>query len=49
LLRSCGLIVEDLLEVIAPLGSATELARTIPMEWARRWPAEEVWIARRHD
>jgi SAM-dependent methyltransferase len=47
LLRSCGLVVEDLIEVQAPEGGNNEVVPEITLEWARRWPAEEVWIARR--
>ena len=47
LLRTCGLVVEDLIEVVAPANADTDLASTVPADWARRWPAEEVWVARR--
>jgi SAM-dependent methyltransferase len=46
LLRDCGFTVEELIEVQAPEG-ATTVFEGIPPEWARRWPSEEVWIARR--
>ncbi|HZN75573.1 MAG TPA: methyltransferase domain-containing protein [Micromonosporaceae bacterium] len=45
LLRSCGLVVEDLIEVRAPEGAVTDYET--PLDWARRWPSEEVWFARR--
>lgn len=47
LLRSCGLEVEDLIEVQAPEGGTNNVMDEIPLEWARRWPSEEVWVARR--
>jgi SAM-dependent methyltransferase len=47
LLRSCGLVVEDLIEVQAPPNTASDFAGRIPLDWARRWPTEEVWSARR--
>jgi hypothetical protein len=47
LLRSCGLVVDDLVEIPAPPDAASDFARDIPVEWARRWPTEEVWFARR--
>jgi SAM-dependent methyltransferase len=47
LLRDCGLVVEDLIEVPAPANAASDFADDIPLEWARRWPSEEVWFARR--
>jgi SAM-dependent methyltransferase len=48
LLRECGLVVEDLIEVPAPPNATSDFADSIPLNWARRWPAEEVWIARRY-
>jgi len=46
LLRTSGFEIEDLLELRAPEG-ATTTAPFVTPEWARRWPSEEVWIARR--
>jgi SAM-dependent methyltransferase len=46
LLRSSGFEVEDLVE-IRPHAEAAEAVNGIPAEWARRWPSEEVWKARR--
>ena len=44
LLRDNGFEIEDLVEIQAP-----EDARSswpfIPLDWARRWPSEEVWKA----
>ena len=48
LLRENGFEIEELIELQAP-----ETARRIPYyayvsaEWARRWPAEEIWAARK--
>lgn len=47
LLRSCGLVVEDLIEVQAPTDGVNEMIPEITLAWARRWPSEEVWTARR--
>jgi SAM-dependent methyltransferase len=44
LLRRCGFEVEDLIEV-RPREDATTSHPYAPVEWARRWPAEEVWKA----
>ena len=44
LLHSCGFEVEDLLELPAPEGATTH-AEWITLEWARRWPCEDVWKA----
>lgn len=46
LLRSCGLEVEDLLEVQVPDGAETRFPY-VTAEWARQWPCEEVWSARK--
>jgi hypothetical protein len=46
LLRGCGLLVEDLIEIAAP-AEATSRYDFVTAEWARRWPCEEVWRARK--
>jgi SAM-dependent methyltransferase len=46
LLRGSGFEVEDLVEVQIPEGATTRYPYVTP-EWARRWPAEEVWKARK--
>lgn len=46
LLRRHGLAVEDLIEVQAPEGAHTRYPY-VTAAWARRWPAEEIWIARK--
>jgi SAM-dependent methyltransferase len=46
LLRSSGFEVEDLIE-LRPAESARTRYPHVTVEWARRWPAEEVWVARR--
>lgn len=46
LLRAHGFDVEDLLEVQAPAGAENEHG-FVTADWARRWPSEEVWFARR--
>jgi SAM-dependent methyltransferase len=46
LLRSCGFVVEDLVELRVPGAAATSYP-FVTAEWASRWPAEEVWKARR--
>jgi SAM-dependent methyltransferase len=47
LMREYGLVVEDLIEVQVPPGAANNDFPDYPDEWIRRWPAEEVWLARR--
>ena len=42
-----GLRGEDLIEVQVPRGAANNDFAESPDEWVRRWPAEEVWFARR--
>lgn len=46
LLRACGFEIEDLIE-LRPAPGATSGYDFATVEWARRWPAEEVWRARR--
>ncbi|MEL6345238.1 MAG: class I SAM-dependent methyltransferase [Myxococcota bacterium] len=46
LLRTHDLIVEDLVELRAPEGRETTYDFA-PYDWARRWPAEEIWVTRR--
>ena len=46
LLRRCGFEVEDLIEVQPPEGATTEWPLA-SIEWARRWPTEEIWKARK--
>ena len=47
LLRRYGFIVEDLIELRPPPGATTTYEDFVPFEWARRWPAENIWKARR--
>ncbi len=46
LLRRSGFIVEELIEIQPPDGSTTRYP-FMTLEWARRWPCEEVWKARK--
>ncbi len=46
LLRRSGFEVEELLEVRPP-ADATTRHPLVTLEWARRWPCEEVWKARK--
>jgi SAM-dependent methyltransferase len=46
LLRANGFDIEDLIEVQAPEGATTHFPIVTP-EWARQWPAEEIWKARK--
>ena len=46
LLRRCGFEVEDLIE-LQPLPDATTQYPLASLEWARQWPCEEVWKARK--
>ncbi len=48
LLRANGFEIEDLIEVRPPEeAEAIELFDMVDLEWARRWPCEEVWKARK--
>jgi SAM-dependent methyltransferase len=46
-LRSHGLVIDDLIEVPTPPDTASDFAQDIPTEWGRRWPTEEIWFAHR--
>jgi SAM-dependent methyltransferase len=46
LLRRCGFEIEALVEVRPPAGATTRYD-WMPLEWARRWPCEEVWKVRK--
>ena len=46
LLRRAGFEVEDLVEVRPP-ADATTCYPFVTLEWARQWPCEEVWKARK--
>jgi ubiquinone/menaquinone biosynthesis C-methylase UbiE len=46
LLRANGFEVEDLIEVRPPEGATTRF-RFMTLEWARQWPCEEIWKARK--
>jgi SAM-dependent methyltransferase len=46
LLRENGFDVDDLIEIRPSEGSTTSY-KFVDLEWARRWPSEEVWKARK--
>lgn len=46
LLRRFGFVSEDLIEV-RPSPKAKARYGFVGLEWARRWPSEEIWIARK--
>ena len=48
LLRANGLVVEGLVELEAPAEARDHpYYDFVPAAWARRWPAEEIWVARK--
>ena len=48
ILRKNGLVVEALHERLAPASTADhEYYDFMPAGWAKRWPAEEIWVARK--
>jgi SAM-dependent methyltransferase len=48
LLRSAEFEVEQLVELQAPAEAADHpYYDFVPADWARRWPAEEIWVARK--
>jgi hypothetical protein len=48
LLGRCGFTVEALHELQAPEGATTRYEFVTP-EWARKWPSEDIWVARMAD
>lgn len=46
LLRRCGFEVEDLVEIRPPEGATTRYP-FVTIDWARKWPTEEAWKARK--
>jgi SAM-dependent methyltransferase len=46
-LRASGFEIENLLELCARPDASTTYADFAPPKWARRWPAEWIWAARR--
>jgi SAM-dependent methyltransferase len=44
-----GLVAEDLIELRAPKGATTTFGDLAPYRWARRWPAEQIWVVRKRD
>ena len=47
LFRKHHLIVEDLVEIRPDPNAETTYPDFVPLEWARRWPAESLWILTR--
>jgi SAM-dependent methyltransferase len=47
LLRANGFEIEALLELRPPEGATTTYSDYVPYEWARNWPGEHLWKARR--
>jgi SAM-dependent methyltransferase len=47
LFRASGFELEDLREIQPPDGAESTYRTAEDTEWARRWPMEQIWIARR--
>ena len=47
LFREHGFVVEDLVELRPPQGATSSYRSEAAAEWARRWPIEHIWKARR--
>jgi hypothetical protein len=45
--RAHGFVVEDLLELRPPTDARTGYEGFADLDWARRWPAEEIWKVRK--
>jgi hypothetical protein len=40
-------VIEDLIELRPPTGASSTYKDFVSYEWARRWPAEQIWRVRR--
>ncbi|MGQ0825646.1 MAG: class I SAM-dependent methyltransferase [Actinomycetota bacterium] len=49
LLRAHGFDVETLIELRPPSHATTTYEDFVPAKWARKWPSEQIWRARRRD
>ncbi|MEC7916250.1 MAG: class I SAM-dependent methyltransferase [Actinomycetota bacterium] len=47
LLRANGFEIEDLIELYPSSGALESSYTFVTLDWARQWPAEEAWIARK--
>ncbi|MGH9278154.1 MAG: class I SAM-dependent methyltransferase [Acidimicrobiales bacterium] len=47
LFRQHGLAIEDYIELRPPPGASTLYDAYVSAEWARRWPAEAIWVVTR--
>ena len=47
LFRANGLVVEDLIEPRPPAGATSTYWNESERDWARRWPSESIWKARK--
>lgn len=47
LFRRHGLTIEDLIELQPPPDATTSYTEYVPLAWARRWPAENIWKLRK--
>jgi SAM-dependent methyltransferase len=46
--REHGFVVDDLIELRPPEDATTTYDDFAPHDWARRWPAEQIWRVRKH-
>ncbi len=49
LFRRHGFTLEDLIELRPPPDATTSYTKYVTREWARRWPAENIWKLRKMD
>jgi len=47
LLSRNDLVVDDLIELRPPRSATTSYVDYVSLSWARRWPAENIWVARK--
>ena len=47
LFASCGLMLEDLIELRPPADAVSTYRSEVARDWARRWPMDHIWKARK--
>jgi SAM-dependent methyltransferase len=47
LFRRNGFTIEDLIELRPPVAAESTYTEYVPRDWARQWPAEQIWRVRR--
>ncbi len=49
LFRDHGFVIDDLIELRAPVGATSSYRTADELEWMRRWPGEHIWCVHKAD